>query len=195
VGEEARCQRIDPDAVRRPLHRQRFREVADTRLGGGVVRHAGPTRERLRGQNVDDGPRDAPRRQPALQLLTAEERPVQHNVGHGPERVGPHGRGQHGEVGRRVVDQDGRRPERFLHRVERLGDLLGLADVSRRMGRPATDGLDGGDTGQAVLLRARNDPDGRAGARQLDGDGPTQTGAGPGDDGRRAGEGVGGKEE
>ena len=54
------------------------------------------------------------------------------------------------------------------------------------------DGFDGRDAGQAVLLRARDDPDGRAGPRQLDGDGPAETRAGPGDDGRRPGEGAGG---
>ena len=59
---------------------------------------------------------------------------------------------------------------------------------------PPADGLDGGDAGQAVLLGARDDADGRAGPRQLDGDGPAQARARPGDDGRRAGEGVGGQE-
>jgi hypothetical protein len=168
--------------------------LTDPRLGGGVVRHARPAREGLRGQDVDDGAPGAPRRQSALQLLAAEERPVQHDVGHRPEGVGPHGRGQHWEVGGRVVDEDRRRPERLLHGLEGLGDLLGLADVRRRVRGPAADGLHGGDAGQTVLLRARDDPDGGARPCQLHGDGPPEARARAGHDGRRPGEGVGGEE-
>jgi len=69
-----------------------------------------------------------PAPQPALQLLAAEERPVQHDVGHRAERVGPHGRGQHGKLAAALL-RGRRRPDRLLHGLEGFGDLLGLADV------------------------------------------------------------------
>ncbi len=92
------------------------------------------------------------RREAPVEFLAAEERPVEDDVGHRAERVRPHRTGEHREIGGGVVDEDGGGPERRLHRVEGLGDLLGLADVGARMDGPAPDRLHRGHAGEAVLF-------------------------------------------
>ncbi len=56
------------------------------------------------------------------------------------------------------------------------------------------DRLDRGHAGQPVLLRARDDPDGRARRANSTAMALPEAGAAPGDDGGRAGEGVGGEQ-
>ena len=81
-------------------------------------------------------PARPPAGDPPVQLLAAEERAVEDDVGHRAQRVGAHGGGQHGEVGRRVVDEHAS-PARARPRRRRTRPRPARArGCRRRRGRP-----------------------------------------------------------
>ena len=120
------------------------------------------------------------------ELATAEERAVQRDVDDGAPGVGRRVLGRHGEVGRGVVDEHLREPERVGRGVERGGDRVGVADVALDGEHGGADLLDRGLTGVEVLGLAAGDHDRRAEASELGRDRLAEPGAGAGHEHRDA---------
>ena len=140
------CERVDAEAERRPLDRERLGQVPHARLRGRGVRRARVPRPRVGGDDVEDRPGVPGRvREAQREGARAVEGAVEDDVDHGAPAVGRHVDRVRDEIARRVVDQRVGRAEPLGRAGEERLDLLGIADVAREVRTLPARVLDQGD--------------------------------------------------
>ena len=101
----SRRDRVQPDAVRRPLVGEHARHVHDARLGDAVGKALLQRHDAVGGGDADDQARPAGRDEVARHLLRHEERALEVGVHHQVPLVGGRVQGELLQGGRRVVDE------------------------------------------------------------------------------------------
>ena len=184
MGEQARHQAVDLDAVGAPFDGEGFDHVLHAGLGGGRVGEAGATRPGVGGPHVDDRGRTAGGEVAAGELPADQEGAVERDVDNRPPGVGRQVLGGRREVGGGVVDEHPGQAEALLGGVEGGGDCIGIADVALDDLDVGAEGLASRPAGCEELRVAAGDHDRCPQTGEFDGDGLAEAGAGAGDEHR-----------
>src|SRR3984893_1670870 len=181
--DQTRCDRIDPDFVRRKLVRERAREAFKPGFGGhnvGATRGAGM---RAQAADIDDGAAAG-----ALELGQADwnaiERALEDDAGDRAPVRKRHLFERLLRAHRRVVDQDINAPEMRDRGSNHLCHCIGIGDIrSERDGGAACVGDLSGDSLGLAAVRARVDHHGRAALGERERNAASDIAARPGDEG------------